>query len=104
MMEFYAAYVDYRWLMDFTEAVIRQAAIDAHGTACLNYQGRELALSKPFHRMTIVEAINKYAPGYAKEQLQDAAFLRTELKKFGVDPLAGSGIGALQLALFEETA
>src|SRR3546814_14456781 len=30
MMEFYAAYVDYQWLMDFTEAVIRQAAIDAH--------------------------------------------------------------------------
>jgi lysyl-tRNA synthetase class 2 len=33
MMEFYAAYTDYKWLMDFTEAVIRQAAIDAHGTA-----------------------------------------------------------------------
>src|SRR5580693_734987 len=37
MMEFYAAYVDYQWLMDFTEAVIRRAAIDAHGTAVLNY-------------------------------------------------------------------
>ncbi|MGZ8251432.1 MAG: amino acid--tRNA ligase-related protein, partial [Methylophilaceae bacterium] len=46
MMEFYAAYTDYKWLMDFTEAVIRQAAVDAHGTAQLNYQGRELDLSK----------------------------------------------------------
>ncbi|HEV2611830.1 MAG TPA: lysine--tRNA ligase [Noviherbaspirillum sp.] len=104
MMEFYAAYVDYRWLMDFTEAVIRQAAIDAHGTACLNYQGRELDLSKPFHRMTIVEAINKFAPHYESAQLQDATFLRAELKKFGVAPLANAGLGALQLALFEETA
>ncbi|WP_334186513.1 lysine--tRNA ligase [Noviherbaspirillum sp.] len=104
MMEFYAAYVDYRWLMDFTEAVIRQAAIDAHGTACLTYQGRELDLGKPFHRMTIVEAINKFAPHYSSEQLQDAAFLRSELKKFGVSPLANAGLGALQLALFEETA
>jgi lysyl-tRNA synthetase class 2 len=104
MMEFYAAYVDYRWLMDFTEAVIRQAAIDAHGTACLTYQGRELDLGKPFHRMTIVEAINKFAPHYSNEQLQDAAFLRSELKKFGVAPLANAGLGALQLALFEETA
>ncbi|OWW22289.1 lysine--tRNA ligase [Noviherbaspirillum denitrificans] len=104
MMEFYAAYVDYKWLMDFTEAVIRQAAVDAHGTACLTYQGRELDLSKPFERLTIVGAINKYAPGYTDEQLHDAAFLRTELKKFGVEPLANAGIGALQLALFEETA
>ncbi|MEC4722367.1 lysine--tRNA ligase [Noviherbaspirillum sp. CPCC 100848] len=104
MMEFYAAYVDYKWLMDFTEAVIRQAAIDAHGTAQLTYQGKELDLSKPFHRMTIVEAINKYAPHYTNAQLQDAAFVKAELKKFGVEPLATAGLGALQLALFEETA
>ena len=104
MMEFYAAYVDYKWLMDFTEAIIRQAAIDAHGTSRLTYQGRELDLGKPFERLTIVGAINKYAPGYTNEQLHDAAFLRTELKKFGVEPLANAGLGALQLALFEETA
>ncbi len=104
MMEFYAAYVDYKWLMDFTEAVIRKAAIDAHGTAVLTYQGRELDLSKPFHRLTIVGAINKYAPHYTSEQLHDAAFLKEELKKFGVKPLATAGLGALQLALFEETA
>ena len=104
MMEFYAAYVDYQWLMDFTEAIIRQAAIDAHGTAQLTYGGRELDLSKPFQRLTIVGAINKYAPGYTEEQLNDPAFIRTELKKFGVNPMAGWGLGALQLALFEETA
>jgi len=104
MMEFYAAYVDYKWLMDFTEAVIRQAAIDAHGTARLTYQGRELDLSKPFHRMTIVEAINKYAPHYTAEQLQDVEFLKAELNKFGVKPHVISGLGALQLSLFEETA
>jgi lysyl-tRNA synthetase class 2 len=104
MMEFYAAYTDYKWLMDFTEAVIRQAAVDAHGTAQLTYQGRELDLSKPFRRMTIVQAINMYAPHYTAEQLQDANFLRTELLKFGVKPHVISGLGALQLSLFEETA
>jgi lysyl-tRNA synthetase, class II len=104
MMEFYAAYVDYKWLMDFTEAVIRQAAIDAHGTATLSYQGRELDLSKPFRRMTIVQAINKYAPHYTEQQLNDEAFLKQELNKFGVKPHVISGIGALQLSLFEETA
>ncbi|WP_034300155.1 lysine--tRNA ligase [Herbaspirillum sp. RV1423] len=108
MMEFYAAYVDYQWLMNFTEQVIRQAAIDAHGTATLTYQGRELDLSKPFARLTITGAIKKYAPEYTDAQLQNIDFLRTALKKFGVKtdqpPLANAGIGALQLALFEETA
>jgi lysyl-tRNA synthetase class 2 len=104
MMEFYAAYVDYKWMMDFTEGVIRQAAIDAHGTAMLSYGGRELDLTKPFHRLTIVEAINKYAPGYTDAQLNDAAFIKEELKKFGVKPFATAGLGSLQLSLFEETA
>ncbi|MES2830898.1 MAG: lysine--tRNA ligase [Pseudomonadota bacterium] len=104
MMEFYAAYVDYQWLMDFTEAVIRKAAIDAHGTATLMYQGRELDLSKPFQRLTILGAINKYAPHYTLEQLQNIAFLRATLHQFGVKPIAAAGLGALQLALFEETA
>jgi len=104
MMEFYAAYADYQWVMDFTEAVIRRAAVDAHGTAVLTYQGRELDLSKPFHRLTIVGAINKYAPQYTNEQLHDADFLRAELAKFGAKPHAHAGLGALQLGLFEETA
>ncbi|HFT8009002.1 TPA: lysine--tRNA ligase [Burkholderia cenocepacia] len=108
MMEFYAAYTDYRWLMDFTEQLIRQAAIDALGTATIQYQGRELDLAKPFHRLTITQAIQKYAPDYTNGQLSDDAFLRTELKRFGVDvsqpAFLNAGIGALQLALFEETA
>ncbi|KFI07791.1 lysine--tRNA ligase [Massilia sp. BSC265] len=104
MMEFYAAYTDYKWIMDFTEQVIRQAAVDAHGSAVLTYGGRELDLSKPFQRLTIVEAIDKYAPGYTPEQLNSMDFLKQELLKFGVKPFATAGLGALQLALFEETA
>lgn len=108
MMEFYAAFADYRWLMDFTEELIRQAAISATGSAVLTYQERELDLGKPFDRLTICEAILKYAPGYTQAQLDDAAFVRAELKKLGADAdgpvLARAGLGALQLALFEETA
>jgi len=108
MMEFYAAYTNYTWLMDFTEQLLRQTAIDALGTANIVYQGRELDLSKPFHRLTITQAIRKYAPGYTDAQLGDATFLRTELKRLGVDAtqpmFLNAGVGALQLALFEETA
>ncbi|MGN6666783.1 MAG: lysine--tRNA ligase [Trinickia sp.] len=108
MMEFYAAYTNYAWLMDFTEQLIRQAAIDALGTANIVYQGRELDLGKPFHRLTITQAIRKYAPDYTDAQLADATFLRTELKRLGVDTtqpaFLNAGVGSLQLALFEETA
>jgi lysyl-tRNA synthetase class 2 len=107
MMEFYCAYADYRWLMDFTEKVIRQAALDALGTATLSYQGRELDLAKPFHRLTIVQAIEQYAPQYRGQALDDAAYLRAELKRLGGADEAkhrNAGTGALQLALFEEVA
>jgi lysyl-tRNA synthetase class 2 len=108
MMEFYAAYTDYQWLMDFTEQIIRAASISACGTATLTYQGRELDLSKPFHRLTIVQAILAHVPQFNEDQLADIEFVRVELKKRGVDVnapnLARAGLGALQLALFEETA
>jgi len=104
MMEFYATYTDYKWLMDYTENCIRAAALAACGTATLQYQDRELDFSKPFQRLTIVGAINKYAPSYSAEQLADVAFIRQELLKFGVKAFDYAGLGALQLALFEETA
>src|SRR5690606_33764169 len=84
MMEFYAAYTDYKWLMDFTEDCLRSAAMEALGTAKFEYQGRELDFSQPFERLTIIGAIQKYAPQYTEAQLQDGNFLRAELKKFGV--------------------
>lgn len=109
MMEFYAAYRDYTWLMEFTEEILREIAQRTLGTQVLEYQGQELDLSKPFDRLTIVEAIVKYAPEYTEEQLQDEAFVRDQLRKFlGAEAdgpvLARAGLGALQLALFEETA
>ena len=104
MMEFYAAYTDYRWMMDFTEQVIRHAAQQARGSTVISYQGREVDLSKPFARLTIVEAIRKHAPDLPADRLDDTAWLRAELKKHGVEPPAAAGVGALQLALFEEVA
>ncbi len=104
MMEFYAAYTDYQWLMDFTEQCICAAAIAARGTAVLTYDGKEVDLSKPFERLTIVDAIQKYAPEYTLEQLHDAQFLRTDLYKRGIKVFEHAGLGSLQLSLFEETA
>jgi lysyl-tRNA synthetase class 2 len=108
MMEFYAAYADYRWVMDFTENVLRAAALAACGTTRLTYQGRELDLGAPFARLSITEAICTHTPSYDPALLSDAGWLRTELSRLGVninDPRhRHAGVGALQLALFEETA
>ncbi|NTV09255.1 MAG: lysine--tRNA ligase [Zoogloea sp.] len=103
MMEFYEAYANYRTLMDFTEGLLRHAAREALGTETFNYQGRELDLSKPFARLTMVEAIRKYHPGYTLEQLTDAAWLREKLAALKADAKPGMGLGALQLMMFEET-
>ncbi|MFW5431518.1 MAG: lysine--tRNA ligase [Methylophilaceae bacterium] len=104
MMEFYAAFTDYHWLMDFTEQCIRSAAVAACGAAVVSYDGKEVDLSKPFERLTIVEAIQKYAPQYTLAQLNDVDFLRAEIIKQGSKPFDHAGLGALQLGLFEETA
>jgi lysyl-tRNA synthetase class 2 len=108
MMEFYAAYTDYQWLMDYTENVIREAALTACGSTQLTYAGKPVDLGARFDRLTITGAIHKYAPGYSDEQLADTAFLRSELKRLGAavngPQLKNAALGALQLALFEETA
>ena len=79
MMEFYEAYTEYRKLMDFTEGLLRHAAREALGTEVFQYQGRTLDLSKPFDRLTMVEAIRKYCPQYTLEQLNDAEWLKRKL-------------------------
>jgi lysyl-tRNA synthetase class 2 len=108
MMEFYAAYTDYQWLMDFTEAILRHAAQTATGSTTLSYQGQALDFAKPFDRLTIVEAIQRHAPEYSESVLADIDAIRDALKALRVDlhapNLKHAGLGALQLALFEEVA
>ena len=104
MMEFYEAYSEYNKLMDFTEGVLRHSAREALGTEVFEYQGRTLDLSKPFARLTMVEAVMKYKPQYTLEQLTDADWLRQKLTAMKVEVKPGTGLGTLQLLMFEETA
>jgi lysyl-tRNA synthetase class 2 len=102
MMEFYAAYHEYTWLMDFTERLLRHAAISATGSAVLQYQGQTIDLAQPFARMTIVQAICAHAPIH-RQTVADREFLHREPPR-GSTHAAEAGLGALQLALFEEVA
>ena len=103
MMEFYEAYADYQSLMNFTEGLLRQAAREALGTEVFDYQGRTLDLSKPFRRMTMVEAIHYHHPGYSLAMLNDAGWVRQKLNDLKVAFTAVAGLGTLQMLLFEET-
>ena len=108
MMEFYAAYTDYRWLMDFTESVLRHTAIAATGSATLSYQGRSVDLARPFERLSIAEAILRHASGISPAMLTDIHSVKAILQSMKVSTdtpaLRNAGLGALQLALFEEVA
>jgi lysyl-tRNA synthetase class 2 len=103
MMEFYEAYANYHTLMDFTEGLLRHAAREALGKEVFVYQGRELDLSRPFHRLTICQAIQREHPEFTDTQLADAEFLKSSIKAFG-EPLKPGGLGSLQLQLFEACA
>ncbi len=103
MMEFYEAYAEYKGLMNFTEGVIRHAARESLGTETVEYGGRTLDLSRPFRRMTIVEAIHYHHPGYSMTVLNDAGWLRQKLVELKVEVKPNAGLGTLQMQLFEET-
>lgn len=103
-IEFYATYWTYRDQIEFTEKLLRYVARQATGSEVLNYQGTEIDLSKPFARLTPEEAILKYSEGYTAENLKDEAFLRKELARLGAPQPDHVGLGALVMALFEETA
>jgi lysyl-tRNA synthetase class 2 len=104
MIEFYEAYRDYKHLMDFTEKLFVEVARKVLGTTVISYQGRELDLAKPFHRLTMTQAIQKYHPQFTNAQLSDREFLINELQDLKAKYKSSDALGSLQLYLFEELA
>ena len=104
MMEFYAAYTDYQWLMTFTEECIRACISGCGQNLKLIYQGKDIDFSQPFERLTLVEAIKKYNTQFKTKDLNDAAFLTKEVQRLGEELPPNPSLGSLQLALFEAVA
>ncbi len=61
LMELYQAYTDYHGMMDLTENLYRYIAKEVTGSEIITYNGHEMDLSKPFERITMVEAVKRYA-------------------------------------------
>ena len=104
MMEFYAAYWNYLDLMDYTEQLIRDAALKAVGTLQCTYAGKQVDLAAPFERLTIPQAIVKYTD--AGNNVNNRDWLINALKKLGMneekDKLSTRSLASLQVLYFEE--
>ena len=61
LMELYQAYTDYNGMMDLTENMFRHVAQEVLGTTTITYRGIEMDLGKPFERITMIDAVKKYA-------------------------------------------
>ncbi|MFR0753532.1 MAG: lysine--tRNA ligase [Ruminococcus sp.] len=70
LMELYQAYTDYEGMMELTESMFRYLAEKVCGSAKISYNGIEIDLSKPFERLTMNDAIKKYA-GIDFDQVPD---------------------------------
>jgi lysyl-tRNA synthetase class 2 len=103
MVEFYEAYRDYVYLMDFVETMLRDVAIQTLGHAVVPYQGQMIDLSRPFARHTALQATVAYNPELDGAPLDDRDFLIEELKRRKIGFRPKDGLGGLQLTLFEET-
>jgi lysyl-tRNA synthetase class 2 len=101
MLEFYVAYRTHEYLMAFTEEMLRNVADTVHGKSTLSYQGREIDFAKPFARLTIPQALQKYHPEYTDAVLADADAMRAKIRALGHEPRPQDGPGGLQLTLFE---
>jgi len=103
MLEFYAAYTDYEYMMAVIPRMLLHAAQAALGAPRFAYQGNEIDLSRPYERLTITQAIKKYQPSVTDQLLNDRAALIARLTQLGVAYRPADGIGGLQLTLFENT-
>ncbi len=103
MVELYQAYADHEDVMKLTEELISSVAKEVLGTTKITYQGQEIDLTPPWNRMTMPEAIKKFADVDfdSVKTIEEARALAGQL---GVKYEAKDGIGGILNHVFEEVA
>ena len=101
MLEFYQAYSDYNDLIELTEELLRGIAETVLGSSTFTYQGTTIDFSQPAERMTMVQAISRYAK-IGEDQLNDIDQLRKLLTGTNREIPSSWGLGKMHMELFEE--
>jgi lysyl-tRNA synthetase, class II len=104
MLELYVAYADYNDLIVMVERAMQGLADVVYGNRTITYQGREYDLSKPFARVSVVDAVAGNLPGFDAARARDVAYLRELCNQHGITFKPGDGAGKLQIELFEKFA
>lgn len=103
LMEVYEAYTDYKGMMDLTEKLISTVAMEALRTTKIVYQGQEVDLTPSWNRMSMIEAVRKYAGvDFNEIKSDEEAKAAAEAKKVHVK--AGMTRGEILNLMFEEFA
>ncbi len=101
LMELYQAYTDYYGMMDLTENMFRYVAQEVCGTTLIPYAEHMIDLGKPFERLTMIEAVKKYA-GVDFDQVADTAAAKKIADEKGVHYEARHTKGDILNLFFEE--
>ena len=103
LMELYQAYTDYYGMMDLTENLYRHVAQEVLGTTKIVYNGVEMDLGKPFERITMVDAVKKYA-GVDFDEIKTTEEAKAVAKEKGVEFEDRHKKGDILSLFFEEFA
>ena len=103
LMELYQAYTDYHGMMDLTENLYRYVAQEVLGTTTITYNGIEMDLSKPFERITMLDAVKKYS-GVDFNEIHTLEEARAVAKEKGVEFEERHKKGDILNLFFEEFA
>ena len=101
LMELYQAYTDYYGMMDLTENMFRYVAQEVCGTTVIPYAEETIDLGKPFERLTMVDAVKKYA-GVDFDQIPDTAAAKKLADEKGVHYKERHAKGDILNLFFEE--
>ncbi len=104
MIEFYWAYADYRDAMDLTETMLRDVTEHVLGKSVVEYGDLTLDFSRPFERLTVVEAILKYNSKLVIADIDSLERASQVAKLLGIDVKPTWGLGKVQIEIFEATA
>ncbi len=103
LMELYQAYTDYNGMMDLTENLYRHVAKAVLGTTTISFNGVEMDLGKPFERITMVDAVKKYA-GVDWNEVKTLEDARALADKHHIEYEKRHGKGDILALFFEEYA